>query len=55
MYIGLCNLPGIFQQIMNNIFWVLLYKEVLVNYMSNFVILAKTKKKLKERTIQFLR
>jgi len=55
MYFKLCNLPGIFQTIMNSIFRELLYKEVLANYMDNFVISAKIKKKLKERKIQFLK
>ena len=40
---------------MNSIFQELLYEEVLANYMNNFVIPAKTKKELEERTIQFLK
>jgi len=36
---------------MNSIFRKLLHKEVLANYMDNFVILAKAKEKLEERTI----
>jgi len=40
---------------MNNIFWKLLHKEVLANYIDNFIILAKIKKELEERTIQFLK
>jgi len=40
---------------MNSIFWEQLYKEVLANYMDDFIILAKTKKKLEEKTIQFLK
>ena len=40
---------------MNSIFWELLHEGVLANYMDNFVILAKTMKELKERTIQFLK
>ena len=40
---------------MNSIFQELLYKEVLANYIDNFVILIKTKKELEERTIQFLK
>jgi len=51
MYFELYNLPGTFQQMMNSIFRELLYEELLANYMDNFVILAKTKKKLEERTI----
>ena len=39
----------------NSIFRELLHKGVLANYMDNFVILARTKKELKERTIWFLR
>ena len=51
IYSGLYNSPEILQQIINSIFWELLYEKVLANYMDNFVILAKTKKKLEERTI----
>ena len=40
---------------MNSIFWELLYKEVLANYMDNFVISTKTKEELKEWTIRFLK
>ena len=51
MYFGLCNLPGIFQRIMNSIFRELLYEEVLANYMDDFIIPAKTKEELEERII----
>jgi len=51
MYFGLCNLPGTFQRIMNSIFRKLLYKGVLANHMNDFIIPAKTMKKLEERTI----
>ena len=44
-----------FQRIMNSIFWELFHKEVLENYMDNFVIPAKTKKELEERIIQVLK
>ena len=54
IYFGLCNSPGTFQQMMNSIFQELLYKEILANYMDNFIILAKTMKELEERTICFL-
>ena len=40
---------------MNSIFRKLLYKKVLANYMDDFVIPAKTKEELEERTIQFLK
>ena len=40
---------------MNSIFWELLHKEVLANYMDDFVIPAKTMKELEERTVQFLK
>ena len=40
---------------MNSIFQKLLHKGVLANYMNDFVILAKMKNKLEERTIQFLK
>jgi len=55
MYFRLCNLPGIFQRMINSIFKELLHEGVLANYIDNFVILAKTKRKLEERTIQFLK
>jgi len=55
IYFGLCNSPKIFQWLINSIFQELLYKEVLTNYMDDFVILMKTKKELKEKTIQFLK
>ena len=55
IYFRLCNSPGTFQRIMNSIFKELLHKEVLTNYMDNFVILAKTKKELEERMICFLK
>ena len=40
---------------MNSIFWELLHKGVLANYMDDFIILAKTMKELEERTIWFLK
>jgi len=40
---------------MNSIFQELLHEGILVNYMDDFFIPAKTKKELKERTIRFLR
>jgi len=51
MYFGLCNSSETFQRIMSNIFWKLLHEGVLANYMDDFIILAKTKKKLEERMI----
>ena len=39
----------------NSIFRELLYKGVLANYMDDFVIPAKTKEELEERTIRFLK
>jgi len=51
IYFGLYNSPRIFQRIMNSILQELLHKEVLANYMDNFVIPAKTMKELEERTI----
>ena len=40
---------------MNSIFWELLYKGVLANYMDDFVILARTMKELEERIVRFLK
>jgi len=51
MYFGLYNSLKTFQQIMNSIFQELLHKEVLANYMDDFMISAKNIKELKERTI----
>ena len=51
IYFGLCNLLETFQQMMNSIFRELLHEGVLANYMDNFMILAKTIKKLEERTV----
>jgi len=51
MYFGLYNLSRTFQRIINSIFQELLYKEVLVNYIDDFVILTRTIEELKERTI----
>ena len=55
MYFGLCNSPETFQRMMNSIFRKLLYEEVLANYMDDFIIPAKTKEELEERTIRFLK
>ena len=40
---------------MNSIFQELLHKEVLANYMDDFIIPAKTMKELEERTVRFLK
>jgi len=53
MYFGLYNLPVIFQRMMNSIFKELLHKGILANYIDNFVIPAKTRKELEERTLIF--
>ena len=55
MYFGLYNSPGIFQQIMTSIFQELLYEESLANYMNDFIVPGKTRKKLEEWTIKFLK
>ena len=55
MYFELYNLLETFQRMMNSIFRELLHERVLVNYMDDFVILAKIRKELEERTIQFLK
>ena len=55
MYFGLCNLPEIFQKMMNSIFWELLHEIVLANYIDDFMIPAKTMEELEERTIRFLK
>jgi len=55
MYFGLCNSSGTFQRMINNIFKELLHEGVLASYMDNFVIPAKTKEELEEKTIRFLK
>ena len=55
MYFRLYNLPGMFQRMMNSIFWELLHEGVLANYIDDFVIPAKSKKELEERKIWFLK
>jgi len=40
---------------MNSIFWELLHKDVLANYMNDFIIPAKAMEELEERTIRFLK
>ena len=40
---------------MNSIFRELLHKEVLANYMDNFIMPAKTMKELEERMVRFLK
>ena len=51
MYFRLCNLPGTFQRMINNIFQKLLHEGILANYMDDFMIPAKTMKELEERTV----
>jgi len=51
MYFRLYNLLVIFQRMMNSIFKELLHKGILANYIDNFVIPAKTRKELEERTL----
>jgi len=48
MYFGLCNSPGMFQQMINSIFRELLHEEVLANYMDDFIIPLKMMKELEE-------
>jgi len=48
-------LPETFQRIINSIFQELLHKEILVNDMDDFIILAKTKEELEEWMIRFLK
>ena len=55
MYFRLCNSSGTFQRMMNSIFWELLHKGVLANYMDDFVIPARTIEELEEQTIWFLK
>ena len=55
IYFRLYNSPEIFQRMINNIFKELLHEGVIASYINNFVILAKTKKELEKKTIQFLK
>ena len=51
MYFRLCNSLETVQRMMNSIFRKLLHKGVLANYIDDFIIPAKTKKELEEKTI----
>ena len=51
IYFRLCNSSGTFQRMINSIFQELLHKEILANYIDNFVIPAKMMKELEKRTI----
>ena len=51
MYFRLCNSPETFQRIINSIFRELLHKEVLANYMDDFIIPARSMEELEEQTI----
>ena len=53
MYFWLYKSPGKFQRIINSIFQELLNEGVLVNYMDNFVITAKTRKNQKKEQYDF--
>ena len=55
MYFGLYNSLGTFQRMMNSVFWELLDEGILANYMDDFIIPARTKEELEERTIKFLK
>ena len=55
MYFGLCNSLGIFQRMMNSMFWELLHEGILANYMDDFVIPARTKEELEEQMVRFLK
>jgi len=48
IYFRLYNSPGIFQRMMNSIFWKLLHESILANYMNDFVIPAKTIEELEK-------
>jgi len=55
IYFKLYNSLEILQRMINSIFRELLHEEVLANYMDNFIIPVKMRKKLEERMIQFLK
>ena len=40
---------------MNSVFQDMLYEGSVANYMDDFIIPGKTKKKLKEKTVKFLK
>jgi len=48
IYFGLYNSPETFQQIMTSIFQELLHEGSLANYINDFVVPGKTRKKLEE-------
>jgi len=51
IYFGLYNSLETSQRMMSSIFRKFLHKGILVNYMNNFIIPTKTKKKLEKRTV----
>jgi len=51
IYFKLYNSLEILQRMINSIFRELLHEEVLANYMDNFIIPVKMRKKLEERMI----
>ena len=51
IYFRSYNLTGTFQRMINSIFKELMHKGVLAKYMDDFVIPAKTRKKLEEKII----
>ena len=54
MFLGMCNSPATFQAMMDNIFEDLIEEGIVIIYMDNMFLSAKTKEQLQENTKQGL-
>ena len=54
MFFGMCNSPATFQAMMNNIFKDLIEEGIMIIYMDNMFLSAKTKEQLQENTKRVL-
>ena len=54
MFFGMCNSLATFQAMMNNIFEDLIEEGIIIIYMDDMFLLAKTKEQLQENTRRVL-
>ena len=54
MFFGMCNFPAMFQAMMNDIFEDLIEEGIVIIYMDDMFLSAKTKEQLRENTRQVL-
>ena len=54
MFFGMCNSPAMFQAMMDNIFEDLIEEGIVIIYMDDMFLSAKTKEQLQENTKQGL-